>query len=565
MSIQRIGLIAAAAVTLAILGFYASRLAMPQPIFAGDEATYLIRAMYAPAQVARYPAVAAVSNGLDFSVIRALYYLGAPLVVGDRMVNAAAYLAGLLLVWQASVRGLPRRDQATMALIALAFPYYRFAFSDLAEGLFVGVLALFCLATGRWMRSRPMVHAAVAGAIGAALVLVKPTGIAEVGALATVMILDTAVLDPRDATAWRRLPLRLALFATAFFTVGNLIQWAAEEHSASAWTFFVGAFYGAALGQARASEGWAMAAFGLAAMVSSVALLAGAPLTIGLAEVWSGWRAQSGRFKPDGRQLVFLMLALSMAATLAMTALFVREVTGDPHEIQHLFGRYFEFLIPLLWLAAAPPLVRPLGGRLAFACAGVMLAGLAGLLACFRAGETVFPWDAASLLAFFHPDPVRANLGTSIPYQALAAAAGVAAAAIVALRRRVAAAGLGLFLALGVLSTYLDHSWLGPLVAERAALDRDLHEIHAALPPQGDILLLAKEVNEAHLVFLGLEARPWVEFGPSGPAAAYALATSAAVVVTGPETPPGGPWRRTVKGERLSLFRRADSAGSTAP
>ena len=565
MSFQRIGFVTAAAVTLAILGFYASRLAMPQPIFAGDEATYLIRAMYTPAQVARYPLVAAVSNGLDFSVIRALYYVGAPLVVGDRIVNAAAYLGGLLLVWQASVRGLPRRDQALMALIALAYPYYRFAFSDLVEGLFVGVLAVFCLATGRWMRSRPFVHAAAAGVIGAAMVLVKPNGIAEVGALAALMVFDTVVLDAKDGGAWRRLPARLMLFAATFFAAGNLIQWGAEERIGGPWTFFVGAFYHAALTQAPASQGWAMAAFGLAAMVASMALLAGPPLVVGLAEVWTGWRAAPGRFKADSRQLIFLLLVLATGATLVMTALFIREITGGPNEIQHLWGRYFEFLIPLLWLAAARPLAQPLGRRMAIACAGVMLAGLIGLLVCFDAGETVFPWDAASLLAFFHPDPVRANLGVTVPYRLLAALGGVTALAAIALRARPAAAGVGLFLAVGVLSTHLDHAWLGPLVAQRTALDRDIRAIHAALPSNGDVMLLAPEVNEAHLVFLGLEARPRVLLGPPGEAQAALVTLSSVVVVAGPDAPPGGPWRRILQGERLSLFRHAEPAGSAQP
>ncbi|HEY8004260.1 MAG TPA: hypothetical protein VIE16_08530, partial [Phenylobacterium sp.] len=136
--VERIGLALAACVALAILGFYAGRLFMPLPIFASDEGAYLIRALYPDNLVALNPSVAPVDNGAHLSVIRAVYALGAPVVIGDRLVDAAAYLAGVLLLWRTGAAGLARRTQLAALLLGLGFAYYRFAFSNLAEGLFVG-------------------------------------------------------------------------------------------------------------------------------------------------------------------------------------------------------------------------------------------------------------------------------------------------------------------------------------------------------------------------------------------------------------------------------------------
>jgi hypothetical protein len=117
---------------------------------------------------------------------------------------------------------------------------------------------------------------------------------------------------------------------------------------------------------------------------------------------------------------------------------------------------------------------------------------------------------------------------------------------------------LGLILALGVLSTWLDAVWLAPMVAQRQALDRDIRAIRPALPPEpAPIALLAPDANDGHLGFFLLQARPQVWLGPpGGQAPPGALTGVQAVVVSGPETPPDGPWVRTVQGQELSLFRR---------
>src|SRR5437879_4813784 len=316
----------------------------------------------------------------------------APCVIGDRLVNAAAYLGGLLLLWRSSVMGLPRREQFFLLLIAVGFPYYRFAFSNLAEGLFVGVLALTCLATGRWYRTRPLVHALVTGVLAACLVLVKPNGLATVAALAVLAALDAAA-----SGGWRRLPLRTLIFAVAFFGVGNLIQVAADAPPAHPLTFFVGELYRGQLAARPPGGAGSLGALTLASSISAMAVLAGTPILLGLADLMGRRRAAGGQFQATGRDLVFVLLVLSLLATLAMVTIFAMQIASTAGETKRLWGRYFEFFVPMIWLAAAPALAQPVGRRLALACAAVTLAGLAGLLASFRAGIVLFPW-AASIL-----------------------------------------------------------------------------------------------------------------------------------------------------------------------
>ncbi|WP_394760617.1 hypothetical protein [Phenylobacterium sp.] len=546
----RIGLTAAAGLTLAILGFYASRLSVPLPMFAGDEAAYLIRALWPDSVVQANPFVVPLNNGVHLSVIRALYGAGLPIVLGDRLVNAAAYLGGLALLWRARTRGLAGREQVALGLIALAFPYYRFAVSNLAEGLFVGVLALLCVVTGRWYRSRPLGHALLAGALGAVLVLVKPNGVASVLALGAV-----AGIDAWAGSDWRRLPLRVLLFAVAFFGAGNLIQWAAEGSVVHPLSFFVGDFYSGELNQGAPPHAVRLVAQAMGSMVSAMAVLAGAPIVVGLAD--QARRLRSRQARDGGLDLVFLVLLGALAATLVMVTIFMSKIAWTAGESGRLWGRYFEFFAPLLWLAAAPALARPIGARLALACAGVMLAGLAGLLVSLHSGIVLFPWDSSALTAFFAPDPVRAPLGVSLPYRALAAGATVGAA-LAMLGRRPAYAGLALTLVLAGLSTWLDHVWLAPFVQAREALARDVRAIAPRLPPQpGLVVLLAPDANDGHLGFLELKARPRVWLGPPGQTPEAQLAGAVAVVVSGPETPPGGPWMRTYKGDELSLFEPA--------
>jgi hypothetical protein len=140
----------------------------------------------------------------------------------------------------------------------------------------------------------------------------------------------------------------------------------------------------------------------------------------------------------------------------------------------------------------------------------------------------------------------------------MAVLATAAAAVALALKARPIPVGLALTLALAGLSTHLDHVWLGPRVQMLAKLDEDLRTVSATLPPApAGVILLTTDVNDADLAFLRLDARPWVLFGPPGKTRPEMLASARAVVVLGPDTPPGGPWARVFKGQTLSLFEPA--------
>ncbi|HEY8004548.1 MAG TPA: hypothetical protein VIE16_09990, partial [Phenylobacterium sp.] len=411
------------------------------------------------------------------------------------------------------------------------------------------VLALVCVVTGRWWRSRPVAHALATGSLCAVLVLVKPNGLATVGALAVLAVLDAAASGD-----WRRLPARGLIFATAFFALGNLIQIGAQAEPGNPLTFFIGGIYSGQLAARPGPGAFGLGLLTLASTVSAVAVLAGTPILVGLADLAGRWRAARGRFEASGRDLAFLLLVLALGATVAMVAVFAMKISTTPGESLRLWGRYFEFFAPLIWLAAAPALARPVNARLRWGCAAVLAAGLAGLMAGFQAGIVLFPWDSSVLTAFFHPDPVRAPVVFAIPYRGLALGAGALALAALALRARPLYAGLGLILALGALSTQLDHVWVGPMVGRRNALEHDIRGMRPLLPPPGaDMVLLAADENDGHLGFLRLDARPRVFLGPPDKIAPAYLQGAAAVVVAGPEAPPGR-WRRVYQGGELSLF-----------
>jgi hypothetical protein len=557
--LERAGAALAAAVTAAIIAFYFVRLLGPLPIFAADAGPYLIHAIYPDEVAVRDPYVTAITNGTHLSLIRAAWRIGAATgssyVMVDQLINAALYLGGLLALWWASARRVAPREQTALLVLALGFAYYRFPFSNMAEGPFVGALALVCLVTRGWYRNRPIVHAIAAGVACALMVLSKPHGMATVAALAAVALADAAL--GRD---WRRFGLRALVFALAFFGAGNLIQLAAQEPLANPAAFWMSGFYAGALG-AKAPAGvipLALQALSIGLFASMV--LAGAPVVLGLDELYDRWRAERDAFRLRDRDLVFLLLLLSLLATLAMVAIFATKVASTPSETYRLWGRYFEFFAPMLWISAAPVLARRPAPGVAMACGAVTLFGVAGLLGLMQRGWIVLPWDSAVLTAFFAPDPQRANLVLPIPLRGLAAAASLAAAGAFALRARPAYVGAALILVLSGLSTWLDQVWLGDLARHRAALERDLRAIAPAIPREpARVVLITPDANVGHLGFLELKAQPYVVLAdPQAPPPG--VLTDAAAVVASGDKPPTGDWTAVYRGAEVSLWRPSAAA-----
>jgi hypothetical protein len=261
---------------------------------------------------------------------------------------------------------------------------------------------------------------------------------------------------------------------------------------------------------------------------------------------------------------MLLLLALSLVATVAMVALYTLKLAVVPTEMRRLWGRYFEFFIPLIWVAAAPAIVRwDAGSNRAsrFGAVAITLAGLGGLLFSFHAEIVLFPWDATAVTAFFHPHPVRAPVLTEFPFRALAITATLLATAAIFWRGRTTAAWLGAFLAFGALSTWLDHLWVRPIVEQRRAFDRDMQAAERfPAVRQGRALLSAPSPAEAHLGFLALDGH--VHVAPTGPEGLAPAATSAfdTLIVASPAPPPRGGWRPVLAGEALSVYARSTPA-----
>jgi hypothetical protein len=64
---------------------------------------------------------------------------------------------------------------------------------------------------------------------------------------------------------------------------------------------------------------------------------------------------------------------------------------------------------------------------------------------------------------------------------------------------------------------------------------------------------MSSDVNETHLGFLALDARPDVIVGPPAQAAPADLSGRSAVIVSGAAAPPGA-WTRAWQGRGLSLW-----------
>ena len=463
--VDNCALAAAWAVALAIVGFYTARLSMPAPLFGIDEGSYLLRALYDEATIARNPFVANVTNGALAIIIRVSASLGGSYIVADRWVNAGIYIGGLGVFSAVATHGLRRRTRLCLSALALGFPFYRFAFSDMAEGPFVGLLAIICAVTWSLYRRRPLLHAVTFGALAAALVLIKPHGICVLLAFGLAVVVD-AVLSRR----FRHATLRLAGAGFAFLVAGNLIQYAAGEPVKNLALFFVSPFYDGTLHAALAPQAVSLALLNMAATSSAFAILAGVPIVVGLADLADRWWVADRRagFKVSNREFGFLMLLMTAVATLAMVTLFALKMATSPGETHRLWGRYIEFLAPLLWLSAGPSFEHA-DARRSFTralCVAVMGAGLIGLLASFRAGVVLYPWDATAITAFFAPK-VGATIETAFPFRPLAISATLAAMGWMAAGRDPLRAGLALTLTLAVLSTKLDSMWLGVMIQGR--------------------------------------------------------------------------------------------------
>ncbi|MDP3490699.1 MAG: hypothetical protein Q8R71_11225 [Phenylobacterium sp.] len=533
--------------------FYLNRIFTPWPLYAGDEGAYLIRALYGDlldARPERHPTLHPVGNTLYMALIRLVDAMSANLLPWMRLIGLATYIGGLALLHRTLRPSQPGRIAFWGLAAGLAYPFHRFVVTAMPEGLFVLVLAVIAAAAARWALSRPWALAAVLGALCAALVLVKPHGVVIIPAMG-VLLMALVVLGQRRI--WQAAG-QGALFTGAFLITGATIQVMTGRGDA-AITFFLGTAYADHF--ARIPPEPLRTAFVTSlSLGSATLLLTGAPLLAGGRALAGRWRRREA---PAPDEVAFLVLAAALLATLAMIVLFAVRISAIPGESGRLWGRYFEFYTPLLWIAAAGP-VNALwtdGGRGARLWLAAMPAvGMLGLLIAWGLGVTLTPWDSAALSAFYIPHLTAWNFPAPLPY------AGISAAIIgllcLALLRGAAPLRVwtGALVGLGLVSTHYDHSWVSTgVAAHRAALERDLPVAVAQAPDQSLPVLVAFDHNASHTAFLAYQGKVRVIVRPPGPIPAALLDGVEQVAIMGDQPPPA-PWAATFSGEALSLYAR---------
>lgn len=554
----RVGAGLLALAMLGVLLVYASRIFLDLPLYPATEGGYLIQALYGkalPGHPDLLPGVQGLNNTAFFLIIRATTYATQDLLSWMRVLGACAYFAGLLLVYRSARSDTGRWPPLGFLLLALAFPYYRFAFAILPDGWFVGVLGLIVLLTARVHASRPVLHAIASGALSAVLVLLKPQGQAIVAALLILALLDVG-MGRRDV---RVLIGRVAVFAITFLVSGNLILLAAGQPILTPFAFLLSAQQAAAIKTGMTAETLAAAARSLAPLLSSFLLLAGIPALTGLLRIEMRWRwnraEKLGPFRLERQETAFLFVLLSLIATLAMAAAFE---LAEPHRIP---GRDFEFFVPMLWLTAAPFITEfdRAGARWWRVAMGLVVAvGVAGLAICLFSGAIALPWDTAALGAFFRPDRSKLDLAPAVPYFALATATILAASAAMAFTawptQRIWLAG---FVALAALSTLVDVAWENSVRPARAALVAELRQAGAIVAQRpGGVAVIAEDRSMAHQIFLGLRGRPQSVLVPSAELSGGRLADIDTVVAAAHQPLPPT-WAQVFEGKSLKVFKRA--------
>ena len=535
-------------IVLAVLAFYVSRAFQPGLLFAADEGTYLIRALYPPDVIARNPLVPELTNSVYLSLVRGLTRLPGPDIVWLRLAGLAAYLGGLAAVFQVATRSMTASQRLSFLILALAFPYYRFVVTVLPEGAYVLAIGLIVALTARFYQARPVLHAILAGALCATLVLLKPHGLAVAASIVVLVIVDALV-----GGRWTQAPVRIALFAAAFFSFGVAWQTLTGTAFSNPLTFFMNPFYDRAIAIPAHPDGPAAGIQSLIAMAGAAMMLTGPAIVIALSAIISQRRAEPGG-RLQGQDLAFGLLTLAFGATLLMVAIYAMKVVGMVSETGRLWGRYFEFFVPLIWLAAAPYLVvGALTRRMRLTCAAVALAGLAALLWSFADGVVLFPWDSTALTAFFAPDPLRAALPVRLPYRLLAVAATLAAILALVLRLGAVRAWTGYFLVLALLSTWLDEGWLGQLAAKHNAVTTEAAAAAAIVSGPGRDAVLVADGNDAHLGFLAFGG-PKIMLSPPGAIPPYEIRNFDTMVVIAPATRMGAGWRLRYEGTQVSVF-----------
>lgn len=548
------------AVAAALLGLYSQRLVLDLPLFATDEGAYLIRALLSGEMIARYaPEVPRVDNTVFLWILRGLGELTPSVLEAARVLGAMAYFAGLLAVYRTVRAEVPGSIRPYLLLLILVFPYHRFVFTALPEGWYVGLLGVMIFVTARLYRARPLVHALVLGALTALLILIKPHGLAMAASFIALAVMDF-LLSPREKIA--TLLLRVLIYGAATFALGSLIQVVAGPPLDNP-LLFVGAGYSQALSASITPQTALGGAKALFCMVCACGLLAGPPILLGLIDIHRRWRQDRETFRPGPADLVFLFTLIGLLATVAMVTIFAMKIsTLAATETDRLWGRYFEFFVPILWLTAAPAMVRPGafdGRRTRVGLAVAVSLSLVGLVACLLRGVMLFPWDATAMSAFYRPDRARWPLDNfAYPVFALAVLASLMAAGLTLTRLELQKIWLGLFAALAILSSAFDEAWVRTILPDREVMGLEIGGARLiARESPGPTAVFYNDINASRCIVLRLKASArMVMLSPGEVLDTSRFAPYQTVIVQGDHRVVGDGWTVIQPGLTLRVLAR---------
>lgn len=535
-----------------VLLFYVNRLFAELPLYPGDEGAYLIRALYAQ-ELAAYPlsyrGVQPVANTLYFAIIQLVDALSLNVIQWMRLIGALSYFGGLLLLYAIAVRECGRKVALGFLLIAAAFPYYRFAFSAMPDGVYVGLLCLIVFVLYWTYHSRPLLSAALVGGLAAALMLVKPQGVVVAPAFLALCLVEL-VLNRRSLGS---ILGRLGLFAIAFLIVGASIELLAGRPVVRAATFFLGSAYADHLGREPGLHAFGIAGLSAASMLSLSAIFVSVPL----AAAALGFLRNRDALKPADLALWFVILC--MAGTIAMVTIFSFKMSGIEVETRRLWGRYFEFFTPMLWLLAARPLTAwdiSATARSRAVAAGGLLIGLGGMFGVFAFGVRLFAWDGTAITAFSHPDTLQFPFGYVGGSRLVASFATIMVAVATLARVPVRATWPAYFVVLGLLSTRADDAWAGENAGRARAIEHELHVAAAlTLEQGGPTVVIVPDGNDGHVAYLRLNGQADFRSTPVGPIKERPLMDYDNAIVFG-DRAPGKAWRKVYGGRQVAAYVR---------
>jgi len=419
------------------------------PLYPGDELTHWQNSRFLAAHLAPEqfdPNLPRMGNYLYFLLTE--WLAQAPEgPTAMRMLNYLFIALSAVFTWRIARLVIPSPLATLAGSFVFSFGCTTYSVGVMPETMFMCLfLGLAAFMVYAWAPHRPGASF-VAGVIVAALLLVKPHGVAIFLSTGLTMVVSAVILGDRFKQA-TKIVLDLLAFSAGTLVAICAIASLAQGRPVLSPTVFVGGLYGSIL-SATDSTPILLTLLDVIryfAAHCTVLLLFFAPAAI-IAPAIACSLFDKGRPGANDalemRPLVMILLftTLSALGAFAMISIF-SHIAGSqlPFEANRIHGRYWSFLLPLfvtLTIASFHLLKRSarisprLGSGLERA------AGLAWLLAitvfafAVAPSFSIYPWDFPDLFAFYRPNPGGWNYGPWIPFSFLLVTTLLAVCALV--------------------------------------------------------------------------------------------------------------------------------------